>query len=331
MTTTKPDSVDKTIEGLPTPNRPLGPRQPKLFTPRLRHPAGLIGVKPSYRTPLGAMLQGDAQGLLAKLPPSSVDLLVTSPPYALHFKKEYGNVEKAAYVEWFRPFGREIFRTLKPQGSFVLNIGGSYNAGSPTRSLYHFRLLLTLCDEIGFHLAQECFWFNPAKLPSPAEWVNVRRIRLKDSIEYVFWLSKTANPKADNRNVLAQYSADMKRLLARGYRAKERPSGHKITHKFTDQRGSIASNVLERGNNESNSEYIKLCEAAGQKAHPARFPAALPEFFIKFLTDPGDLIVDPFAGSNTTGAVAENLDRRWLAFELEAKYVENSRLRFGLL
>jgi DNA modification methylase len=331
MTTTKPASVDKTIEGLSTPNLPLGPGQSKLFTPRLRHPAGLIGVKPSYRTPLGAMLQGDAQGLLAKLPTSSVDLLVTSPPYALHFKKEYGNVEKAAYVEWFRPFGREIFRTLKPHGSFVLNIGGSYNAGSPTRSLYHFRLLLTLCDEIGFHLAQECFWFNPAKLPSPAEWVNVRRIRLKDSIEYVFWLSKTANPKADNRNVLAQYSADMKRLLARGYRAKERPSGHKITHKFTDQGGSIASNVLERGNNESNSEYIKLSEAAGQKAHPARFPAALPEFFIKFLTDPGDLIVDPFAGSNTTGAVAENLDRRWLAFELEAKYVENSRLRFGLL
>lgn len=277
------------------------------------------------------MFEGDARELFTALPDASIDLVMTSPPYALHFKKEYGNVHKSAYVEWFRPFAREIFRVLKPEGSFVLNIGGSYNAGSPTRSLYQFRLLLMLCDEIGFHLAQECFWFNPAKLPSPAEWVNVRRVRVKDSVEYIWWLSKTPNPKADNRKVLTKYSDDMKRLLLRGYRAKQRPSGHKITNKFTDQGGSIPSNLLERGNNESNSEYIRLCEQHGMKVHPARFPAALPEFFIKFLTEPGDLLVDPFAGSNTTGSVAEDLDRRWLAFELEHRYVENSRLRFGLV
>ncbi len=308
----------------------VGSRQAKLFRPSVRHPGRLIDLKISYGTSFGAMFEGDALRLLAKLPENSVDLVLTSPPYALHFKKEYGNVEKEAYVEWFRQFGREIHRVLKPEGSFVLNIGGSYNAGTPTRSLYQFRVLLMLCDDLGFHLAQEYFWFNPAKLPSPAEWVNVQRIRLKDSVEYVWWLGKTPNPKADNRKVLTEYSADMKRLLVRGYRAKERPSGHKITEKFTDQGGSISSNVLERGNNESNSEYIRLCEEAGQKPHPARFPSALPEFFIKFLTDPGDLVVDPFAGSNTTGAVAEGLDRRWLAFELEPKYVENSRLRFGL-
>ena len=79
-------------------------------------------------------------------------------------------------------------RVLKEDGSFVLNIGGSYNQGSPTRSLYHFKLLIALCDELGFHLAQECFWYNPAKLPAPAEWVNVRRSRIKDSVEYVWWL-----------------------------------------------------------------------------------------------------------------------------------------------
>lgn len=284
------------------------------------------------------MFEGDAGYLLRRLPENSVDLVMTSPPYALHFKKEYGNVDKAAYVDWLRPFGQEIFRVLKPEGSFVLNIGGSYNAGSPTRSLYQFRVLLMLCDDLGFHLAQEYFWFNPAKLPSPAEWVNVRRIRLKDSVEYVWWLGKTLNPKADNRKVLTEYSPDMKRLLARGYRAKERPSGHKITEKFTDRGGAIASNLLkedwqpnllERGNNESNSRYIRLCEESGQKPHPARFPSALPEFFIRFLTDPGDLVVDPFAGSNMTGSVAENLERCWLAFEIEPKYVANSRLRFG--
>jgi site-specific DNA-methyltransferase (cytosine-N4-specific) len=149
-----------------------------------------------------------------------------------------------------------------------------------------------LCDDVGFHLAQECFWYNPAKLPSPAEWVNVRRVRVKDSVEYVWWFGKTPMPKADNRQVLADYSPDMRRLLERGYRSKKRPSGHNITQKFVDRGGSIPSNVLERGNNESNSGYIKLCESYGMKPHPARYPAALPEFYIKLLTDPGDLILD---------------------------------------
>src|SRR5262249_37657998 len=151
-----------------------------------------------YHTLFGAAFHGDAAQLLREIPRASVDLVVTSPPYALHFKKEYGNAEKHAYIDWFKPFASEISRVLKPAGSFVLNIGGSYNAGAPTRSLYHFRLLLMLCDELGFHLAQECFWYNPAKLPSPAEWVNVRRVRVKDSVEYIWWLSKDPMPKADN-------------------------------------------------------------------------------------------------------------------------------------
>ncbi len=268
--------------------------------------------------------------MMRKLPGHSVDLVLTSPPYALHFKKEYGNVSKDRYVDWFLPFGREIKRILRPRGSFVLNIGGSYNPGSPTRSLYHFKLLIALCEDVGFHLAQECFWYNPAKLPAPAEWVNVRRIRVKDSVEYVWWLAPTPTPHADNRQVLTAYSTDMERLIARGYIAKRRPSGHNITKKFgRDLGGSIPANVLERGNNESNSEYIKACRRARQKVHPARFPAALPEFYIRLLTKPGSLVLDPFAGSNTTGRVAEILERRWIAIELDAAYGESSKLRFG--
>jgi len=160
-----------------------------------RTAAVLGGAEPVYTSPLGAAYCGDGAHLLEALPDSSVTLVVTSPPYALHFKKEYGNVEKSSYVEWFRPFSEQIFRVLRDDGSFVLNIGSSYNRGTPTRSLYHFRLLLMLCDEIGFRLAQECFWHNPAKLPTPAEWVNVRRMRIKDSVEYVWWLSKTDGPK----------------------------------------------------------------------------------------------------------------------------------------
>lgn len=288
--------------------------------------------QPAYRTPLGAAYIADGRTLLAALPDESVNLVVTSPPYALHFKKEYGNVEKHGYVAWFQPFAREILRVLKPDGSFVLNIGGSFNPKTPTRSLYHFKLLVALVEELGFHLAQECFWYNPAKLPAPAEWVTVRRQRIKDSVEYVWWLSKTAWPRADNRNVLVPYSLDMQRLIKKGYRAKKRPSGHNITHKFqVDRGGAIPTNLIERGNNESNSDYIKACRDAGLKVHPARFPAALPEFFIKLCTKPGDLVVDPFAGSNMTGYVAEALGRHWIAIDLNAEYVEASKIRFAAL
>ena len=292
-----------------------------------REPA--LPDKPTYRTALGAAYVADSREFLRALPDQSVNLVLTSPPYALHFKKEYGNVEKHGYVAWFLPFAREIFRVLRSDGSFILNIGGSFNPSAPTRSLYHFKLLIALVEEIGFHLAQECFWYNPAKLPAPAEWVTVRRQRVKDSVEYVWWLSKTAWPKANNRNVLVPYSADMQRLIKKGYRAKLRPSGHNITHKFqADRGGAIPSNIIERGNNESNSEYIKACRAANLKVHPARFPAALPEFFIKLCTRPGDTVVDPFAGSNTTGYVAEMLGRPWIAIEMNADYVSASKLRF---
>lgn len=290
----------------------------------------LPGQTPAYKTSWGAAYAGDSLPWLRSIPDSSIDLVLTSPPYALEFKKEYGNVAKAKYVEWLKPFGAEIYRVLKPDGSFVLNIGGSYNSGSPTRSLYHFKALLMLCEDIKFHLAQECFWHNPAKLPSPAEWVTVRRQRVKDAVEYVWWLSKTPFPKANNRNVLSEYSADMKRLLKRGYKPKQRPSGHVITAKFgQDHGGSIPSSLIERGNNESNSEYIRACANAGFKAHPARFPRALPEFFIKLLTDEGAIVLDPFAGSNMTGATAESLRRRWLAAEIKPEYLRASRVRFA--
>ena len=316
-------SIKKPLNGRAA--APVLKRIPK----RAPHISDLLTAAPAFQTTQGAMYCGDSAALMRQIPTGSVNLVITSPPYALQFKKEYGNVAKTAYVEWFRPFAEQIHRILADDGSFVLNIGGSYNAGSPTRSLYHFRLLLMLCDELGFHLAQECFWYNPAKLPTPAEWVNVRRVRIKDSVEYVWWLSKSPFPKANNRRVLSEYSADMKRLLVKGYRAKQRPSGHNITGKFqSDQGGAIPSNVIERGNNESNSSYIKGCAQAGQKPHPARFPAALPEFFTRFLTDENEVVLDPFAGSNTSGAVAESLSRRWLALELEPRYVENAKLRF---
>lgn len=313
-----------------------------LFSATREHPKKLLKkAEPFYVTGFGAAYLGDSRDLLAKLPDSSVNLVFTSPPYALHFKKAYGNVSKADYVEWFLTFAKEIHRVLTDDGSFVLNIGGSYNPKTPTRSLYHFKLLIALVEEIGFHLAQECFWHNPAKLPMPAEWVTVRRVRIKDSVEYVWWFSKTPFPKADNRKVLRPYSADMIRLAKNGVRATVRPSGHNIKASFDKiaNGGSIPSNVVEDrvandmlvlGNNSANDTYTMRCKEAGIKIHPARFPASLPEFFVKMLTDEEDVVVDPFAGSNTAGSVAERLGRRWLAMELIEEYLEASKFRFGV-
>lgn len=307
----------------------------------------LIGSKPAYQTARGAAFLGDSQKLLEQVPAESVNLVFTSPPYALHFKKEYGNAHKRDYVRWFIPFAKQIFRILRGDGSFVLNIGGSYNEGIPTRSLYHFHLLIGLVEEVGFHLAQECFWYNPAKMPMPAEWVTVRRIRIKDSVEHVWWLSKTPWPKASNLNVLRGYSPDMLRLSRRGVRPTVRPSGHVIRNSFDKiaAGGAIPSNVIERelpetwkapipesmlkfGNNAANDAYARRSKELGLKMHPARFPVALPEFFIKLLTDEDDVILDPFAGSNTTGRAAESLRRHWIAMERVPEYLEASKIRF---
>jgi DNA modification methylase len=282
-----------------------------------------------YQTELGSAYCADSLLFMQDMESDSVDLVVTSPPYALHFKKEYGNADQTEYINWFLPFSREIFRILKPTGSFVLNIGGTWTPGKPTRSLYHFRLLLKLCDELGFSFCQELFWYNPAKLPAPAEWVNVRRIRVKDSVEYIYWLGKKPNPKADNSKILKEYSKDMLRLIQRGVNKTKRPSGHNINETFAiDKGGSIPGNLIECGNNESNSNYLSLLKKIGRKIHPARFPAEIPRFFIKFLTNIDDLVLDPFAGSNTTGYVAESLNRRWIAIELSKDYIENSKYRF---
>jgi DNA modification methylase len=226
----------------------------------------------------------------------------------------------------------EVKRVLKDTGSFVLDLGGAYLKNRPVRSLYNYRVLIKLCDEQGWNLAEEFFWFNPAKLPSPIEWVNKRKIRAKDAVNTVWWLSKTDFPKANISNVLVPYSDRMKLLLKdsdKYYSPKDRPSGHQISKKFSsDNGGAIPPNLLQIPNTESNSQYLRYCKTAGVSGHPARFPEKLPEFFIGFLTDKDDIVLDIFAGSNTTGAVAEKLGRQWLAFEKEQKYLATSAFRF---
>jgi site-specific DNA-methyltransferase (cytosine-N4-specific) len=283
------------------------------------HGRPIVNKPAVYKTELGAAFCGDSLQLLAELPDESVQLVITSPPFALQRQKEYGNETQDRYVDWLLQFAAMVFRKLRPDGSFVIDIGGAYEKGVPSRSLYPFRFAIRACDELGFKLAEDFYWFNPSKLPSPIEWVNKRKIRAKDSVNTV-------------SKVLAEYSDRMKKLLEDPeafYSPKKRPSGHDISSRFgKDNGGSIPSNLLQIPNSESNGQYLRGCKALDLQGHPARFPAKLPEFFIRFLSDPGDLVLDIFAGSNTSGAVAEVEGRRWLAFDLELDYLAASAFRF---
>lgn len=289
----------------------------------------LINLPPYYSTNYGSTYLGDSLKLIKKVPENSINLIITSPPFALTRKKEYGNESADKYIEWFLPFADEFKRVLVEDGSFILDLGGAYLKGNPIRSIYQYELLVKLCKEVGFFLAQEFYHYNPSRLPTPAEWVTIRRIRVKDSVNVVWWLSKTPHPKADNRKVLKPYSQSMKQLLKKGYKAKLRPSGHDISDKFQkDNQGAIPPNLLEIANTDSRGSYLKRCKEAEIKPHPARFPSGFAEFFIKFLTDENDIVLDPFAGSNTTGFVAETLQRYWMSFEINENYLMGSKYRF---
>lgn len=289
-------------------------------------------TNPLYTTSKGAAYYGDSLNLIDELDDASVDLVITSPPFALLRQKEYGNKEQSDYVEWLGQFAAKVMPKLKDTGSLVVDLGGAYQKGKPIRSLYNFKVLIYFCEVLGYNLAEEFYWFNSSKLPSPIEWVNKRKIRAKDSVNTVWWFSKGDYPKADVTKVLAPYSDRMKKLIEnpeKFYTPKKRPSGHDISASFgTDNGGAIPSNLLQISNSESNGRYLALCKEFGIKAHPARFPYKLPEFFIKMLTDEGDTVVDIFGGSCTTGEVCENLGRNWKCFELEMDYLAASIFRF---
>ena len=298
---------------------------------RTRFSGRIRGTKPYYMTKLGYAYLGDAYDLCSRLPDESVNLIVTSPPFALVTKKRYGNRPADRYQAWFSDFSRQFERILAKKGSLVLHVGGSWNRGLPTRTLYNFRLLLELASR--FDVAQEFYWYNPAKLPSPAQWVTVKRIRVKDAVDPVWWFSRIPYPKASNRGVLVEYSKSMRTLFAKGYNSGRRPSGHTISDNGFSrvQQGAIPSNLLSFSNTESNSRYMVRLKDAHLTPHPARYPLQIPKFFIEFLTSRGDLVLDPFGGSNTTGAAAEALGRRWICFEIVEDYLRGSMLRFESL
>lgn len=260
-----------------------------------------------------------------------VQLIFTSPPFPLNRKKKYGNLQGSEYVAWLSNFASLFKEFLSPDGSIVMELGNAWNNKSPTVSTLPLETFLSFKSAGNLHLCQEFICFNPARLPSPAQWVTIERIRVKDSFTRLWWFSSTSRPKANNLNVLTEYSDSMKKLLKSGkYNSGKRPSEHVISGSsfLKDNGGAIPPNVLTVSNTNSNDPYLKYCKEYGLNLHPARMPSDLATFFIKFLTDENDLVMDPFAGSNVTGITAEKLGRRWISIDPDEEYIRGSAGRF---
>lgn len=311
-------------EALHVPQATEPTTDPKLAAPRL-----------SYSTDLGEMYEGYIEGFLASETAErlqgSVQLVFTSPPFALNRPKRYGNSTGDEYVKWLGSLAKGLGDLLTDDGSLVVELGNAWESGVPTMSPVVMEALLAILKAGDFHLCQQFVSHNPARLPSPAQWVNVERIRVKDAFNHVWWMSRTERPKADNREVLVDYSPAMQRLLKRqSYNAGDRPSQHNIgeTSFLTDNGGAIPSNVLGVSNTHSSDDYRKYCKDNNLGIHPARMAPGVAEFFVRFLTEKNDLVFDPFSGSNTTGAEAERLERKWLGVEPNPDYIEGSIGRF---
>lgn len=310
-----------------------------------------------YKSKLGKLVQGDSIELLKnnkgfnKLK-GKVNLIITSPPFPLNNKKQYGNEKGKEYKEWFINLAPLFSELLADNGSLVIEIGNAWEPERPVQSLLHLECLLGLVNhpDTNLRLIQEFICYNPSKLPSPAQWVTVNRLRTVDSYTHVWWLAKNDYPKADNSKVLRPYSKSMEQLLKRQtYNAGKRPSEHQISKAgfLKDNGGSIAHNffemealddkrdvrlphsVLSFSNTNSNDYFLKVCRKKRIIPHPARMSGGLINFFIQFLTNEKDLVLDPFSGSNTTGFCAEKLNRKWMSFEIKGEYIKQACVRFS--
>lgn len=294
--------------------------------------------KLAYRTSKGLVLQDLCENVLTspELEPlkGQIQLIFTSPPFPLNRKKKYDNLQGQEYLDWLSTYSCLLKDYLSESGSIVIELGNAWEPGEPAMSTLALESLLAFKTAGDLTLCQQFICHNPARLPSPAQWVTVKRTRVTDSYTNVWWLSRTSSPKADNRKILQPYSASMKSLLKSGkYNAGGRPSEHHVGSKsfLKDNGGAIPSNVLRFANTSASDPYLNYCRTNNIKSHPARMPIGLPEFFIKFLTDDNDLVMDPFGGSITTGAAAEKLNRNWICIEPSSEYIDGSRGRFDTI
>ncbi len=260
-----------------------------------------------------------------------VNLIFTSPPYPLIVPKKYGNKQGDEYLNWIANISSGLKDLLTVDGSLVVEIGNAWTKGSPIMSTLPIESLMAISKETNLNICQQFVWHNPGKLPGPATWVNVKRERITDSFTHIWWYSKSEHPKADNRNVLTPYTPAMNKLIkTKKYNHGERPSGHKIskTGFLSNNGGAIARSTLIFSNTGSDKNYRDWCIKKEVPQHPARMPMDLAEFFVKFLTDKNDLVLDPFGGSCTTGKAAEIHGRKWVCVEQNDEYLIGAKGRF---
>ncbi len=283
-----------------------------------------------------------ADGLTGK-----VNLILTSPPFPLTAPKAYGNKIGREYRTWIVEICRSLRPLLADDGSLVIEIGNAWNKGQPTMSLLPLQTLIAIAEDkkSGYNLCQQFIWENIAKLPGPAPYVTVNRIRLKDSHTNIWWYSPSVHPRSNNKAILTPYKDGQKKLMSKGsYNHGVRPSEHKISQSgfVTNNGGAIRgstfavdsteddsySSVIRMSNTQRDKGYYEWCVSRELTMHPARMPVGLAKLFIEFLTDKGDLVLDPFGGSCTTGQAAEELGRKWIAVEMDENYLAGAKGRF---
>src|ERR1700682_2012157 len=221
----------------------------------------------AHATPHGATYQGFAEEVLAsELMPyqGKVDLILTSPPFSLNRKKRYGNKVGDEYLEWLAGFAPTFRKLIRPRGSIVIEMGNAWEPGRPVMSTLSLEALLRFMKTGRLQLCQQFVWNNPSRLPTPVQWVNIKRVRVKDAFTHIWWMARSANPVANNRRVLVPYSDSMQKLLRTGhYNGGKRPSEHDIGVRsfITDNGGAIPSNVITLHNTHATLGYQRYCRA----------------------------------------------------------------------
>lgn len=292
-------------------------------------------VKLYFLTRNGLAFWGDSQHV-GSMFPGEIDLIITSPPFLLTKEREYQNLasEELAYVDALVSAIESWLPSLTPTASIVLNLGDSTKKGTGYQSLYKERLLIALEDRLGLHLVQKFVWYSPSKMPS-GYWVTHAKRNCANATEDFYWLSLSPKTcKASNQSVLIEYSEKQKEYIEAAQRKSPikmiRPSGQRADNSsfYVDNGGAIPSNLLFAAPEGSQSPYSLFCKNNGLPRHPAMFHFSLPEFFIRFLTDRGDVICDTYAGSGNTPYAAEINDRHWVSFDLVKEYLSGHYGRF---
>lgn len=254
------------------------------------------------------IIHGLCEEELKKLESDSVDLIITSPPYADRRKNTYGGIHEDKYVEWYKPIALEIKRVLKPTGSFFLNIKPHARKGE--RSLYVFELIIALKRDVGFLFVEEYCWTKNA-FPTGTHG------RFKNGFEPVYHFTKgkvsdiTFNPLACGTPI----SAETKSRAFRKNSKNSNGSGMSIN------RDNLKTLDIARPSNVINANNVTN-QFTSKMKHSAVFPEKLAEFFIKSFSNEGDVVLDPFAGSGTVGVVCKQLNREFILIDKESENIE---------